>query len=1206
MITVEAPLVMPPGVVWDTLQEGVLVQDADGIRFINKAARIMLGFPEDNPGPLVLPAVFGEEGSLHSWYLVAEQPDVGGEKVVCFTSESGRSWLNLHTVFVQDEANPATFVQVTTICDITAYRRQDNFNLILKSVYEMIMAEEPVDTVLNHLCNQMTSGDFAGVWIGIKMPDGSVSFRGASENICQILGQLSVRWDNTSQGRGSVGKAIRSEKYQVVDNLVTDFSHAIWSKQYAALGMRSLVTFPLRVRGDVIGTITIYASRFAYFTDELVRQLEPIVDQAALAIYFAESRSIERKYRLLMEHSPDVFLFMTATGDIIDVNVSAIKNYGYSRVELLQMNIAELRSFDTMPDLAGHLVLARMKSGVTFETRHVRRNRTVFPVEVSSIGVDIDSNHLIMSVIRDITERRLVQHSLHREKELLKVTLSSIGDAVIATDTGSTVTFMNHVAERLTGWSAAEAAGRSIGEVFQIINETTGEPAEIPVEKVLRDGTIVGLANHTILLSKDRSIFPIADAAAPIRDDSGQIFGVVIVFRDDTERKQAERELRDINCRLADIIEFLPDASFVIDVNGIVISWNKAIEEMTGIRAADIIGSGNYEYSTSIYGYRRPMLIDFALHLDEETAARNLLVFRRAGDTFLGESEGFVTNGPAGNAYLWSAASVLRNSSGQVVGAIETIRDITAHKLAEKSLMLAKEEADRANRVKDDFMAKISHEIRTPLHSILGMEEMLLDSPLSSEQYDYVATMQESSSLLLGMIDDILDFSRINVNEVSLRKIDFPLRALINGIILIVSKKAKNKGLSLNARIDLFLPDMLRGDPVRIRQVLLNLMFNAVKFTEAGGVCVCVSMENQGVDYVIIRCQIEDSGIGIPKAEMSRIFQPFVQMKVSALSTTEGTGLGLTIAKWLVAQMDGEIGLESEVGKGSTFWFNLRLERAKGLKRTKGLEPIRVSDDTALPREVATPRILLAEDNPVNIKMTLLQLAKLGYQANVVTNGRDAVDSALTGEYGLVLMDLQMPVMDGLEAIRTIRAREANLERRVPVVAMTAHAVPGYRAQCISDGADDYLTKPVRLEELRQAIATWIQSAHSEVASTSILPVAQVIDTGVLAEFVDMEDYLTVMRELFDIFKHDTTKRLAKLRQALVENDCVLFWQTAHALKSGSAAVGAQALSSAARDLESQGRAGSMGNASVLLAAAEQEFSRACRVLEGILESGKL
>ncbi|MDD2443356.1 MAG: PAS domain S-box protein, partial [Desulfotomaculaceae bacterium] len=387
------------------------------------------------------------------------------------------------------------------------------------------------------------------------------------------------------------------------------------------------------------------------------------------------------------------------------------------------------------------------------------------------------------------------------------------------------------------------------------------------------------------------------------------------------ERRRAEESLRRAYGQLTDIVEFLPDATFVIDLDKKVISWNRAIEEMTGVRKEDILGRGDYAYSVPFYGDPGPILIDLVISGDSEIETKYGYIERKACKIF-GE---IYTPGvyQGRGAFLWGTASPLFDGAGNKVGAIESIRDIT-------ELYKAREEAEAASRAKGEFLMNMSHEIRTPMNAITGMAELLLNSSLSEEQRDYAATIYESGRLLLAIIDDILDFSKIEAKNLSLEEVDFEPAPLIEGVTKLMAVKAIEKNLLLRTFIDSGVPPLLRGDTVRLRQVLFNLVGNAVKFTERGGVALRAGVVSKGKEHVVLRFEVSDTGIGIPREDCGRIFRAFSQVNGTIARRFGGTGLGLAISSQLVKLMGGEIGVESEKGKGSTFWFTVPFKYSKG------------------------------------------------------------------------------------------------------------------------------------------------------------------------------------------------------------------------------------------------------------------------------------
>jgi PAS domain S-box-containing protein len=650
------------------------------------------------------------------------------------------------------------------------------------------------------------------------------------------------------------------------------------------------------------------------------------------------------------------------------------------------------------------------------------------------------------------------------------------------------------------------------------------------------------------------------------------------------ERKHALDALRDSERRLADIIDFLPDATFVVNWEGKVIAWNRAIEKLTHIKAEDILGKGSYEYSLPFYGQRRPILIDLAMHPDEELEKR-YDSFKRQGEGMV-VGEAFMPCIGDGGAYVFGSAAVLYDSDGRLWGAIEAVLDITERKRAEAELQRAKEKAESATRAKSEFLANMSHEIRTPMNAVIGMTGLLLRTKLDSEQRDYAETIRNSGDALLAIINDILDFSKIEGGRLRLERQPFHLRTAIEESMDLVAAHAAEKGLELIYLMEESVPEIVVGDVTRLRQVLVNLLSNAVRFTERGEVALTVSSHPARDHLAELGFEVKDTGIGISEKDMSRLFQFFSQVDSSTTRNYGGTGLGLAISKRLVEAMGGRIWAESIVGSGSTFRFTIVAETCDdlGSKLPSLQEDVLVVDDNATAggflaqylaswgmspslaasgqeglsilqsqnadavlidaalkdmdpldlareiskrspgtkvvmigslgysalhepsvggwvikpikplllrrqiadlidgadgrgREEASPdsaprvdqgclRILLAEDNPVNQKVAASMLKTLGITADVAANGFEVLEALERQEYDVVLMDVQMPEMDGLEATRRIRS----MGSKTWIVAMTAYAQEGDREECLKTGMNDYLSKPIRMEELEAVL----------------------------------------------------------------------------------------------------------------------------------------
>jgi signal transduction histidine kinase/CheY-like chemotaxis protein/HPt (histidine-containing phosphotransfer) domain-containing protein len=510
-------------------------------------------------------------------------------------------------------------------------------------------------------------------------------------------------------------------------------------------------------------------------------------------------------------------------------------------------------------------------------------------------------------------------------------------------------------------------------------------------------------------------------------------------------------------------------------------------------------------------------------------------------------------------------------------------------------------EREEANRAKSQFMAAMSHEIRTPLAGMLGLADLVLDRELGPDQRRRLSQLRRSGEHLVAIINDILDFSKIDSERLELEAVDFDLRSASGEVVELFRASAEAKGLVLRFDVATGVPAFVRGDPVRLRQVLGNLIGNAVKFTERGEVTARVgalsgsdesadsgATDLPSVQDLVVTFEVSDTGIGIPSEDCDRVFDAFAQADNSHARKYGGTGLGLSIARRLVALMGGDIGVESAPGKGSTFRFSVRLGVAESPPSSRG-EPVSVEPTTQL-----RGRVLLAEDNAVNREVASAMLESVGLGVDTAEDGRQAVERAATQRFDVVLMDCQMPGMDGFEAARRIREHEevSGDSARVPIIALTAYALSGDRDRCFASGMDDYLTKPFRREDLHSTLARWLSRKPGEAAPE---PVASrggshagasvdvsglgSIDDAALVRLYEIDRGAGEMaRRIINLYLATSPDEVAALRAAVARQECVKAAGHAHALKSASANVGATRLAEALRAVEQAARAGDLAS----------------------------
>jgi PAS domain S-box-containing protein len=1031
----------------------------------------------------------------------------------------------------------------------------------------------------------------------------------------------------------------------------------------------------------------------------------------------------EQRFEAFMEHSPTLCFIKDDQGRMLFVNRVMSKAFGVPSEHMVGKN-----DFDWLPPETARAVME-------YDRGILQNNRASKQVEMITTGDGVthewlvvkfpmigpDGRRLLGGIGVDVREQRRTERALKLSESTFRDLFDDAPVAYYELDTEGRLTRVNKTELAMVGYSAGEMVGHHVWEFM------VGDDFRDYIARRLGSGENIGEPYQSQFRRKDGTVFPVLVRDSLIHDSAGAVAGLRATMQDISELKRTEASLRAAEENYRKIFENAIEGIFQISPDGRFLNANPAL--------AGILG-----YSSPAGLLAEVCDIGRQIYVQPARWAEFRSVMERSASIAEFECEMRCRNG----SVIWVSkhARPVCDPDGKVVYYEGALENVTARRQAESAMAGARDSALESARLKTEFLANMSHEIRTPMNGIIGMTGLLLDTELSSRQRDFAETIVESSEALLKIINDVLDFSKIEAGMLTFEEIDFDLNDVAEGVVDLFAGRALSKGIELSLIVADDVPEVLNGDPGRLRQVLANLVGNALKFTDEGEVRVMIRTEMEHSGGMLLHFEVMDTGIGISIDQQARLFQAFVQADGSTTRRYGGTGLGLAISRRLVSQMGGEIWLESEPGCGSRLFFTAIFRRPehpralqtrkfpgvrvlvveekrrrgkvlpqlleswgmvvqcagdaaeamealyategrgwqfdvvifdvsvrgdggvgigraiRGDARLAGVKLVRVvsldtkeesaeGDDTLVEGQIAKPikhrsvyrcigeildaglrevpqvvssapavvkspgsttcnalRVLVAEDSAVNQKVVQFQLRKLGCKVDCVTDGEEALRAVRKKFYDVILMDCQMPKLDGWETARRIRQFEDGRTHRTWIIAMTAHSLVGDRERCMEAGMDDYLSKPVRFADLSAALRQ--SPAAQRSGPGEFAPDAEtVVCPEKISSFRQLEEESgqTVLVSVIDLFIERTPPMFQEARRAVVSNDTTRLARLAHTIKGSCSNFGAQRMRAACERLEAAaGGDGGMRGIDGMLDEIEREFGYVRVALENELE----
>ena len=887
----------------------------------------------------------------------------------------------------------------------------------------------------------------------------------------------------------------------------------------------------------------------------------------------------ESRMRSMLEAAPEAMLVADVEGKVHYANQIGARCFGYPLAELIGMSLEQLVPESTDSHSAGDPQARHSLPGRVMMAR--RRDSTHFPAKVSLSPLRMAGQVFSIVSLRDMTQRQRAEEALHASSERYRLIVQTAAEGIWMTDAEGKTTFVNPKMAHMLGYTVQEMLGRPMLDFMDRDSQLLMQ------RRLASHGSFASQPDQIDFrfFRKDQSSLWGLLSSTSIQSDNGEPGGTLAMITDITERRQASIALSNSSQRMASVFGAVTNGLVVQDSHGHILESNAAAERMLAASPASQANRSLWQAireDGSAFDQR-----SHPVHITLSTgqAMRDVLMGVQQPDGSL--------------SWLSVNTEAIRDEYGKVSMVVASLTDITYHKRSESALRelnehleervaqrteqldQAKQVAEEASLAKGQFLANMSHEIRTPMNGVIGMAYLALKTELEPRQRDYLEKIRFAGEHLLGIIDDILDISKIEAGKLEIERINFSFDHVMQTLTTVVAPRAAGKNLELLFEIDPQLPAVLVGDPLRLGQVLINYTNNAIKFSEQGSITVKVRKVVGDARHCLVRFEVCDHGIGLSQDEMSKLFQSFQQADTSTTREYGGTGLGLAICKQLAQLMGGDVGVDSRPGAGSTFWFTANLgisdQAAPAMldSMVQTAAAMRASADAALVmRTLKHARILLVEDNTFNQQVALELLEEAGASVCLANNGVEALDLLRQTQFDCVLMDVQMPLMDGLQATRHIRADPQLAHLRV--LAMTATATSEDRVRCLDAGMDDFISKPIQPAMMYQTIASWLPAratppapARSRAApafKTTLAGDPQVIDLSILAKLLGYNPQK--VRKFAFKFLQTTQDGFADIDAALARGDVGQVRELGHRIKSSARTVGALGLAELCHSLE--------------------------------------